>query len=70
MVDWCDSYMYLGSIFICDGSVSSAVASHARCKTAHVLKSVSFLQKNRDVPFYVKKRVFEAAVMSTMLFGF
>ncbi len=38
VVDWCESYMYLGSIFTCDGSVSSAVANHARCKTAHVLK--------------------------------
>ena len=61
--------MYLGSIFTSDGSISSAIASHARCKTVHVLKFVSFLQKNRDVPFYVKKRVFEAAVMSTMLYG-
>ncbi len=40
VVDWCESYMYLGSVFTYDGSVSSAVASHARCKTAHVLKYV------------------------------
>ncbi len=40
VVDWCESYMYLGSIFTCDGSVSSAAASQERCKTAHVLKFV------------------------------
>ncbi len=40
VVDWCESYMYLDSIFTCDGSVSSAVGSHARCKTAHVSKFV------------------------------
>ena len=67
MVEWCDSYTYLGSIFTCDGSVSSAVSNYA--KTAHALTFVSFLQKNRDVPFYVKRRVFDAAVMSTMLYG-
>lgn len=37
VVDWCESLMYLGSIFTCDESVSSAVAIYARCKTAHVL---------------------------------
>ena len=61
--------MYLVNISTCDEFVSSAIASHSRCKTVNVLKFVSFLQKNRDVPFYVKKRVFEAAVMSTMLYG-
>ena len=33
------------------------------------LKFVSFCQKNNDIPFYVKKKVFHAAVMSTILYG-
>ncbi len=37
VVEWCDSCTYLGSILL---AVSSAVASHASCKTAHVLKFV------------------------------
>ncbi len=66
VVEWCDSCTYLGSILL---AVSSAVASHASCKTAHVLKFASFLEKNGDVPFYVKRRVSDAAVMSAVLCG-
>ena len=43
-----------GPYFFCDGSVSSAIASHARYKTIHVLKIVFFLQKNRVVPFFMQ----------------
>ncbi len=70
VVEWCEKYVYLGSVFTCDGSVSAAIAEHAQGKTAHVLKFVSFRRKNRDVPFYVNKRVFSAAVMSAVLYGY
>ena len=33
------------------------------------LKFVSFCLKNNDIPFYVKKKVFNAAVMSSILYG-
>ena len=69
VVDHCRSYVYLGSPFTCDGSVSSAVKEHARSKMCHVLKFVSFIKKNNDVPFIVKRRVFDAALMSSLLYG-
>ena len=68
-VQWCDRYTYLGSVFTSDGALSSAIAAHAKSKTCQILKFVSFLQKNTDVPFYVKKRIFDAALMSSVLYG-
>ena len=61
--------MYLSSQFTSDGSVSSAVKWHAKNKLCHVLKYVSFVKKNNDIPFIVKKRVFDAALMSSLLYG-
>lgn len=68
-VEWCDSYVYLGSPFTCDGNVSHSVRLHANSKLPHALKFVSFINKNNDVPFIVKRRVFEAALMSALLYG-
>lgn len=68
-VEHCDLYVYLGSPFSSDGSISSAVRAHARAKMPHVLKFVSFVNKNNDIPFFVKKRVFVAALMSSLLYG-
>ena len=34
-----------------------------------MLKFVSFLKKNNDIPFVVKRRVFDAALMSSILYG-
>ncbi len=69
VVSHCDRYTYLGSPFMADGSVSAAVRAHAHDKMAHFNKFVSFLQKNNDVPFIVKKRVFDAVVLSALLYG-
>ena len=55
VVEPCKQYVYLGSPFMCDRSASSAVKAHARTKMSHVNKFVSFLKKNNDVPFIVKK---------------
>lgn len=35
----------------------------------HALKFVSFINTSNDVPFYVKSKVFDAAFMSTNLYG-
>ncbi len=69
VVPHCNTYIYLGSPFTSDGSTSSAVKVHADLKMPHVLKFISFISKNIDVPFYVKKKVFEAALMSTLVYG-
>ena len=69
VVEHCNSYVYLGSHFMCDGSVSSAVKEHAKVKICQVLKFVSFITKNNCVPFIVKRRVFDAALTSSLLYG-
>ena len=69
VIESCNSYTYLGSIFTCDGLVTSAVKAHAQSKMSQVLKFISFLKKNNDIPFVVKRRVFDAALMSSLLYG-
>ena len=69
IVEHCEKYIYLGSPFTADGSPTSAVKAHAVSKIPHVLKFVSFLRKNDDVPFIVKRRIFDAALMSSILYG-
>ena len=59
----------MGSPFTCDGAVNSSVKQHAKSKLCHVIKFVSFIKKNNDVPFIVKRRVFDAALMSSLLYG-
>lgn len=69
VVEHCDKYVYLGSMFTSDGSTSSAVRAHANTRMPHVLKFVSFIRKNNDIPFVAKRRVFEAALMSSLIYG-
>ena len=69
LVRHCEHYIYLGSPFTSDGSISSSVRVHANKKMPHVLKFVSFMKKNNDIPFVVKRRVFEAALLSAIIYG-
>ena len=61
--------MYLGSPFTDDGSPSTAIKIHANTKMCHALKFISFINKNNDVPFMIKKKIFDAALMSAVLYG-
>ena len=38
-------------------------------KTCHLLKFLSFVRKNRDIPFYAKRRIFDAALLSSILYA-
>ena len=69
IIKWCKQYKYLGCIFTADGRTSSAVAADARARTCQAIKFVSFVDKNNDAPFYVKMRVFNACIMSSLLYG-
>ena len=55
-------YNYLGCWFLSDGKISSAVKKHANDKQKHYMKLVSFLNKNRDFPFCVKKKVVDSCI--------
>ena len=54
---------------MCDGSVSSAVKEYAERKMKDINKFILFIKKNNDIPFLVKKRVFDACLMSSLLYG-
>ena len=58
-VEWSDRFTFLGSLFTCYGNPSSPVSEHVRMKWCHLLKSISFVNNNRDIPFDVKKRIFK-----------
>lgn len=68
-IESCERYVYLGSPFTSDGSISSAIKVHAQSRMCHALKFISFLSKNNDIPFLVKRKVFNAALLSTILYG-
>ena len=68
-VKWCKKYKYLGCMFTADGRASSAVAADAAARMCQALKFTSFIEKNNDAPFYIKKKVFDACVMSSLLYG-
>ena len=70
-MDWCWSRVpSTWSSYTADGSVSSLIRAHAAAKMAHVTEFISFLKKNNDIPFRVKKRVLEVCVMLAVLYGY
>ena len=64
-----DSYVYLGSIFTGDGSISSSVKAHVESKRRDLLKFVTFTCKNPDAPFAVKRKVFHACFVAAITYG-
>ena len=65
----CSHYIYLGTPFCNSGKTSSSIKINADIRMCQALKFVSFCQKNNDAPFYVKKKIFNAALMSSILYG-
>ena len=55
------SYTYLGSP-VMDCSIHLQVKEHMARKQTHCRKFVSFLARNYDAPFYVKRNVWQAAL--------
>ncbi len=43
--------------------------AHANSRMCHILKLASFVKKNNDVPFYVKRREFDVALVSSVFYG-
>ena len=68
-IDLCKEYVYLGSVFAADGSIKSSITSHAKAKSCHFMKFVSFIRNNPDVPFPVKQLVLDAALISSLMYG-
>lgn len=69
VVENCESYIYLGSPFTQDGKIQTAVKIQGKMKACHVLKYQSFIKKNCDFPFSVKKTVLDAALLTSVFYG-
>ena len=65
----CLQYTYLGSIFTQDGKLTSSLRAQCESKLPHVMKFEAFVRKNTDLPFPGKKKVFEAALLSAIMYG-
>ena len=68
-VKHCTSYVYLGVIVTENGSALSSLKAHAAEKKKHFNRLVIFLSRNYDAPFFVKRKVFDAAFSSAILYG-
>ena len=69
LVKHCDSYVYLGVPFTSDGRTDSTIQEHLEAKKKELNKLLIFFAVNYDAPFVVKKRVLDAAFMSSVLYG-
>ena len=68
-VEYCDTYWYLGSPICDDGKMSTIATVHSKDKIKHVFKFFTFLKKNYNMPFMLKRKVAEACVLSALLYG-
>ena len=68
-VKHCTSYVYLGVIVTENGSASASLKAHVAEKKKHLNRLNIFLSRNHDAPFFVKRKVFDAAFSSAILYG-
>ena len=69
LIKLCERYVYLGAIFTADGSTASSLSAHAKEKRSQLNKLLIFFRNNPDMPFFVKRKVLEAAFNSSILYG-
>ena len=63
-----ETYVYLGTPIMC-GSIAEQVQTHIAAKGKHVMKFQSFIRRNSDAPFQIKKRVWESALRASVFFS-
>ena len=68
-VKHCTSYVYLGVIVTENGSSTASLKAHVADKKKHLNRLLIFLSRNYDAPFFVKRKVFDAAFSSAILYG-
>ena len=63
-----ESYTYLGAT-VSDNNIATQVKHHIEMKKSHARKFVSFLTKNSDAPYAVKRKVWTSAMNSSLLYS-
>lgn len=69
IIKTCTNYCYLGCYFTDDGKINSSIALQADNRAKDVNKFSIFLGKNSDFPFHIKLKVFDACILSSILYG-
>ena len=69
IVKHCTRYVYLGVIVTENGSAAASLKAHVAEKKQHLNRLLVFLARNYDAPFFVKRKVFQAAFSSAILYG-
>ena len=67
-VTYTQVYTYLGSIISME-RISDQVKRHFDSKYSQILKFYTFLYKNNDAPFYVKRTVWDSALKSSLFYS-
>ena len=67
-VAYTNTYTYLGAT-ISTETITKQVQRHVRAKASHVMKFTSFLTKNNEAPFSVKKAVWQGALNSAIFYS-
>ena len=63
------SYVYLGSPFTENGKIKDVIKLHVKSRTKDLNKLRIFCKKNETMPYLFKKKVLEAAIFSSLLYG-
>ena len=67
-IQFTDSYKYLGTL-IANKTVKEQMKMHLQSKRSQTLKFAAFLHKNNDAPFTVKKKVWNAALLASVMYS-
>jgi hypothetical protein len=68
-VKYSDSYTYLGSPITDDGKISTAIKLHAAASEKHLNKFITFIHRNPDLPFTVKRQIMDACFVSSIIYA-
>lgn len=68
-INYCTRYLYLGAWFTDTGKMEEVMQLHEAQGQSVVNKFAVFCAANTDMPFYYKRRVFDAAVASSLLYS-
>ena len=63
-----EEYIYLGTP-ISKNTCAKQVQAHVKANEGHIFKFTSFLLKNIDAPYHVKRTVWQSAVTSAILYS-
>ena len=69
IIKYTSKYVYLGANITDDGNMLSVMREQAIIKNPHHLKFQAFTKKNSNAPFYIKRQVFMACILTTLLYS-